>query len=158
MFLINCESTTRCIPPALADVDGCRYASDLDFYFRLFIFKSIFEFLLRFSLNLISNLICYLVFSFWAQIRPSNIPKGRREMDNDIFIAVMGATGAGKSSFVKLVTGIDDVQVGHDLTSSMSEAIERKVHSLTSTSDYGHQCVPSLLWRKTFQHYRHTRL
>jgi Fe-S cluster assembly ATPase SufC len=34
-----------------------------------------------------------------------------------IFIAVMGSTGSGKSSFVKTLTGAADVVVGEDLTS-----------------------------------------
>ncbi len=35
----------------------------------------------------------------------------------DIVIAVMGVTGAGKSSFIASVTGRIDVQIGHDLYS-----------------------------------------
>jgi ABC-type lipoprotein export system ATPase subunit len=34
-----------------------------------------------------------------------------------IFIAVMGVTGAGKSTFIKAASGLDNVLVGHDLTS-----------------------------------------
>lgn len=37
-------------------------------------------------------------------------------MEQDI-IAVMGATGAGKSSLIKLLTERDDIEVGHGLTS-----------------------------------------
>lgn len=36
---------------------------------------------------------------------------------NSVFIAVMGITGSGKSSFIRAVTGRDDVQVGHELMS-----------------------------------------
>jgi ABC-type proline/glycine betaine transport system ATPase subunit len=32
-------------------------------------------------------------------------------------IAVMGVTGSGKSNFVRLITGADDSEVGHDLAS-----------------------------------------
>lgn len=34
-----------------------------------------------------------------------------------IFIAVMGVTGAGKSTFIKAASGLDSVLVGHELTS-----------------------------------------
>jgi len=37
--------------------------------------------------------------------------------DKDIVIAVMGATGAGKSSFIKTVSGRNDVIVGDSLSS-----------------------------------------
>jgi hypothetical protein len=40
------------------------------------------------------------------------------EGGEQIVIAVMGVTGAGKSSFIKNVTGSQDVLVGHDLESS----------------------------------------
>lgn len=33
----------------------------------------------------------------------------------EVLIAVMGVTGAGKSSFVKLITGNPNVRVGHSL-------------------------------------------
>lgn len=36
---------------------------------------------------------------------------------SDVVIAVMGPTGVGKSSFVKLVSGRDDVSVGDRLVS-----------------------------------------
>lgn len=35
----------------------------------------------------------------------------------DIVIAVMGVTGAGKSTFIRTVTGQNDVEVGHNLES-----------------------------------------
>jgi ABC-type lipoprotein export system ATPase subunit len=41
--------------------------------------------------------------------------------DNEIvditLIAVMGVTGSGKSNFIRLITGADDSEVGHDLAS-----------------------------------------
>lgn len=46
-------------------------------------------------------------------VRPLNSNMLRKK----IFIAVMGVTGAGKSSFIKSASGIDEVVVGHDLTS-----------------------------------------
>lgn len=62
---------------------------------------------------------------------PTNEPSQRRSRINPktvdllstkmlrkkIFIAVMGVTGAGKSSFIKAASGLDEVAVGHDLTS-----------------------------------------
>ena len=38
---------------------------------------------------------------------------GRRQ----IYIAVMGVTGAGKSTFIRTASGLDEVDVGHDLKS-----------------------------------------
>jgi putative ribosome biogenesis GTPase RsgA len=38
-------------------------------------------------------------------------------MENDVVVAVMGLTGVGKSSFVKNVTGREDIKVGHSLDS-----------------------------------------
>lgn len=35
----------------------------------------------------------------------------------EVVIAVMGATGVGKSSFVRLVTGNTDIPIGHSLKS-----------------------------------------
>jgi ABC-type uncharacterized transport system ATPase component len=40
----------------------------------------------------------------------------RLRSPNDRFIAVMGVTGAGKSTFISRCAG-QDVTVGHDLTS-----------------------------------------
>lgn len=42
-----------------------------------------------------------------------------QEEENVILIAVMGLTGSGKSTFVKLATGSDEVIVGTELTSCM---------------------------------------
>ncbi|OCK73986.1 hypothetical protein K432DRAFT_250303, partial [Lepidopterella palustris CBS 459.81] len=36
-------------------------------------------------------------------------------------IAVMGVTGAGKSTFIQLVSGNEDIEIGHDLRSCTSE-------------------------------------
>jgi GTPase SAR1 family protein len=52
---------------------------------------------------------------------------GKPTAENEIFIAVMGAAGSGKSSFIKTVTGAD-VLVGHDLTSC--EFLPRQQESL----------------------------
>lgn len=36
------------------------------------------------------------------------------------YIAVMGATGAGKTSLIQLLTGTEVGEVGHNLTSGMA--------------------------------------
>ncbi|TFK19486.1 hypothetical protein FA15DRAFT_674372 [Coprinopsis marcescibilis] len=46
---------------------------------------------------------------------------------NDIFIAVMGPTGAGKSSFINAVTGRTDAVVGHGLESCTKDMEEFKM-------------------------------
>lgn len=46
-----------------------------------------------------------------------DIPNSLQPSPNDIIIVIMGVTGSGKSTFVKLATGDEDVQVGHDLES-----------------------------------------
>jgi Fe-S cluster assembly ATPase SufC len=51
-----------------------------------------------------------------------------------LMIAVMGVTGAGKSSFIKTVTGRDDVGVGHGLRSRKQSSI-RGNNSLTDYID-----------------------
>jgi putative ribosome biogenesis GTPase RsgA len=38
-------------------------------------------------------------------------------MKTDVVIAVMGLTGVGKSSFIKNVTGREDITIGHSLIS-----------------------------------------
>ncbi len=40
---------------------------------------------------------------------------GREARENDVFIAVMGVTGAGKSSFISLLADDHDVEVGDTL-------------------------------------------
>jgi ABC-type hemin transport system ATPase subunit len=41
----------------------------------------------------------------------------RAPQNADIVIAVMGVTGAGKSTFIASVTGRKDIQIGHNLYS-----------------------------------------
>ena len=53
--------------------------------------------------------------------------KPQRPQDR-LVVAVMGSTGAGKSSFVKLVNGRSDVEVGHSLHSSAASSL-RIVHA-----------------------------
>lgn len=51
---------------------------------------------------------------------------------DDVFVAVMGMTGAGKSTFISLCTG-DEVAVGHDL------------QACTLCSDTAHSVCPLFL-------------
>jgi len=45
------------------------------------------------------------------------------EINNEVVIAVMGITGAGKSYFIREVSGIENVVVGDDLESCTSEIV-----------------------------------
>lgn len=38
-------------------------------------------------------------------------------MEADVIIAIMGVTGVGKSTFIKTITGREDIAVGHGLSS-----------------------------------------
>jgi ribosome biogenesis GTPase A len=49
--------------------------------------------------------------------KPKTNTRKRKGGGPDVVIAVMGVTGAGKSSFIATVTGRKDIQVGHDLNS-----------------------------------------
>ena len=57
------------------------------------------------------------------------------KMENPILVAVMGCTGAGKSSFVQVVMGNKDVQIGHNLTSSTPSESSIDKEYLTFASD-----------------------
>lgn len=47
-----------------------------------------------------------------------NLPLTMEEgTDSFVAIAVMGMTGAGKSTFIQKASGLDSVKVGHDLES-----------------------------------------
>jgi ABC-type hemin transport system ATPase subunit len=39
---------------------------------------------------------------------------------NDLLIAVLGVTGAGKTTFISKATGRSDMEIGHSLASCMS--------------------------------------
>jgi ABC-type branched-subunit amino acid transport system ATPase component len=53
---------------------------------------------------------------------PLGSPGGMPE-DRDIVIAVMGVTGVGKSTFIKTVSGRDDVVIGDSLFSGTQAAL-----------------------------------
>lgn len=54
-------------------------------------------------------------------VEEKRFPRAATGRDGDVVvIAVMGETGAGKSSFIKLVTGRNDVKVGETLSSGKS--------------------------------------
>jgi ABC-type lipoprotein export system ATPase subunit len=50
-----------------------------------------------------------------------NLPLAMEDgTDSFVAIAVMGMTGAGKSTFIQKASGLDSVKVGHDLESCMA--------------------------------------
>ena len=70
------------------------------------------------------SLSVYLLFAISAQLKSCQDLHARQNeisakvkyrMDSEIIVPVMGVTGAGKSSFIKLVTGSSDILVGHGL-------------------------------------------
>jgi ABC-type branched-subunit amino acid transport system ATPase component len=58
--------------------------------------------------------------SLWRALKFWPNARQKVSQNADIVIAVMGVTGAGKSSFVATVTGQKDIRVGHDLYSGKS--------------------------------------
>lgn len=52
-------------------------------------------------------------------------------METDVVIAVMGLTGVGKSSFIKNVTGREDIKIGSSLISREYLVI----HALEAAND-----------------------
>ncbi|KAF7771742.1 hypothetical protein Agabi119p4_6053 [Agaricus bisporus var. burnettii] len=49
--------------------------------------------------------------------------------EDDIIIAIMGPTGAGKSTFVKIATGSENVEIGHTLRSSTQHIRTIRCHN-----------------------------
>ena len=47
-------------------------------------------------------------------LKPKQFRAGREPSPDDIFIAIMGMTGSGKSTFISHCTDVE-VQIGHDL-------------------------------------------
>jgi ABC-type hemin transport system ATPase subunit len=47
-------------------------------------------------------------------------------MDSTNVLAVMGITGAGKSTFIKLVTGDSTVKIGHGQTAGKHDAVVQR--------------------------------
>jgi predicted GTPase len=58
--------------------------------------------------------------SLWRALKFWPNARQKVSQNADIVIAVMGVTGAGKSSFIATVTGQKGIQVGHDLYSGKS--------------------------------------
>jgi predicted kinase len=50
------------------------------------------------------------------------------------FIAVMGVTGSGKSTFIQWASRNNDIVIGHDLNSCNDASNERKKKSLSARS------------------------
>jgi ABC-type thiamine transport system ATPase subunit len=40
-------------------------------------------------------------------------------METDVAVAVMGMTGVGKSTFIKMITGDEEISIGHGLVSGI---------------------------------------
>lgn len=60
----------------------------------------------------------------YSRLNAVPVPSANNTMlRKKIFIAVMGVTGAGKSTFIKTASGLDDVLVGHELTSCKASVI-----------------------------------
>jgi predicted GTPase len=53
----------------------------------------------------------------WRTKQPSSSNGEGASQNADVVIAIMGVTGAGKSSFIACVTGRKDIKVGHELYS-----------------------------------------
>lgn len=70
--------------------------------------------------------------------RPQSFRCGREPRPSDVFIAVMGVTGSGKSSFISLCSGSDDVKIGHGLESCESQQIRPRSKSLMARPFYRH--------------------
>jgi len=47
-------------------------------------------------------------------------------ISSDVVIAVMGVTGAGKSSFIKEVSGREDIVIGHNMSSGLADTSTRR--------------------------------
>jgi hypothetical protein len=68
-------------------------------------------------------LVCFIViyltsaFNFERMVTVHHSQKSARRDGEEVVIAVMGPTGAGKSSFIQCVTGRKDVRIGHTLSS-----------------------------------------
>jgi GTP-binding protein EngB required for normal cell division len=52
-------------------------------------------------------------------------PSGQSSPEQNVVIAVMGVTGTGKSTFIKTISGRNDVVVGDDLSSGSSKSPPR---------------------------------
>lgn len=65
-------------------------------------------------------------------------PSRKKEWSvNDAFVAVMGVTGAGKSTFISQLTGDSNVVIGHGLQSSTSVRVRDLMKLNMSSSDAG---------------------
>jgi ABC-type proline/glycine betaine transport system ATPase subunit len=52
-------------------------------------------------------------------------------MEEDVVIAIMGMTGVGKSTFIRTITGCDDIVIGHGLMSGKQRRITPRSNPLT---------------------------
>ncbi|KAG9856311.1 hypothetical protein KCU98_g1485, partial [Aureobasidium melanogenum] len=92
---------------------------------------------LRLDNNMADN-SCQLIGGDKLNVNGKVSASDNRAQNHDIVIALMGVTGSGKSTFIKRVTGREDIQIGHQLTSSLSlynDNASRRDVKLTSQSD-----------------------
>jgi ABC-type hemin transport system ATPase subunit len=59
---------------------------------------------------------------------------------SEIVIAVMGMTGAGKSSFIKRVSGREDIIIGHKLSSGLTDVSEWRGRKLIRSAFSNRVC------------------
>lgn len=79
---------------------------------------------------------------------------------DDIAIAMMGPTGAGKSTFIKMITGRNEIRIGHELTSGVSKSLLWSAlnNALKSNRDPRVQGLSVPRWRHSLRTYRHPRV
>lgn len=67
--------------------------------------------------------VLLLLALFVVALASASVHRNRGMAQKRIRVAVMGPTGSGKSSFIKTVTGRNDIIIGHDLCSSTKEVM-----------------------------------
>ena len=72
--------------------------------------------------------------SQWESIPESFSQSSQSSPEQDVVIAVMGVTGAGKSTFIKTVSGRNDVVVGDNLSSGSSKSSPQR-HVISVPTD-----------------------
>lgn len=78
--------------------------------------------------------------------------------NNPAIIAVLGVTGSGKSSFIKRVTGNEDIVIGDDLNSSNDHENIHEWPMLTIRGNCHNPIVSAVSARQTFPADRYSRL
>jgi ribosome biogenesis GTPase A len=58
-----------------------------------------------------------LKYSNGSEEKTAHLPRAPGGRKDNVVIAFMGPTGVGKSSLIKALTGVEDITIGHGLTS-----------------------------------------